>query len=202
MYIAITLRYDKSDNMELLTINKKFKEIFNELNITLIPIMQTSNLDIIVKLCDGLILTGSPYHVNPSLYGMDENIYNFEDDIDYCLIKKFYEKNKPIVGICRGIQVINVYFGGTLKRNIINHERVNHMINIMPNTLLSNIYSKRMEVNSTHTQAVDKVADGFLVSAVSDDGVVEAIEKENIIAVQWHPEKLLDKKFFEKVFTK
>lgn len=199
MYVAITLRFEKSN--ETYTISKKFKEIFDKLGITLIPILQTSNLDEIINMCQALILTGSPIHVEESLYnGAFQKTYTREDEIDYLLIAKFHQQNKPILGICRGIQILNVYFGGTLKK-VLNHEGLKHEINISSKTILSDLYGFNTLVNSTHCQAVDKVADGFKVIALSKDKVVEAIQKDNIIGVQWHPEKLDDYQFFAKFFA-
>ena len=204
MYIGITLRYEEFKDREVFLLSKKFKDIFDSLNVTLIPIMSTTNLDGIVKICDGLILTGSPIHVNPELYHeeKDKNVdYNFsyqkEDELDYLLIKKFTELHKPILGICRGIQVLNVYFGGTLKQRVLNHEGVNHKVKIYPNSFLHDLYGNHALVCSTHTQAIDKVANDFDVIAVSNDNIIEGIKKDNIIGIQWHPEKLMDKKFFE-----
>ncbi len=200
MTIAITLRYDDNDG-EKFVISKQFKDIFDELNVTLIPICQTINLDSIVDICDALILTGSPIHINAGLYNQEIKTepfnYGKEDELDYKLIDLFIKRNKPILGICRGIQVINVYFGGSLNQFIDNHENVMHDIIIEKGSVLSKNYPEKISVNSTHTQALDKVADNFKVIARSVDGIVEAIASDNILAVQWHPEKLNDKQFFQ-----
>ena len=184
MTIAITLRYDDNDG-ERFVISKQFKDIFDELNVTLIPICQIINLDSIVDICDALILTGSPIHVDAGLYNQEVKTepfnYDKEDELDYRLIDLFIKKNKPILGICRGIQVLNVYFGGSLNQFINNHEDVMHDIIIEKDSVLSKNYPERIRVNSTHTQALDKVADGFKVIATTEDGVVEAIEKGNIL---------------------
>ncbi len=208
MFIAVTMRYNYNNGKEIFTIPKKLKDICDRLNITLVPVVQESNLEKIVEVCDGLILTGSPVHVDPKLYKQEHEFeYDFkyfgEDSLDYKLIDLFIKKNKVILGICRGIQVLNVYFGGSLKQKISNHEGVSHNITINENNFLSEIYnSKVIEVNSTHTQALDVIADNFKVCAVSDDNIVEAIEDGNILGVQWHPEALLDYKFFEYIVDK
>ena len=205
MYIGITLRYEKFDDREVFLLSKKFKDIFDKLNVTLIPILGVNNIDSIVKLCDGLILTGSPIHIDPKLYNAekDEDVdYNFsylkEDELDCVLIRKFVELHKPILGICRGIQILNVYFGGTLKQKVLNHENVDHIVTLKNNSFLYDLYGSSTLVNSSHTQTIDKVAPSFDVIAVSNDNIVEGIKKDNIIGVQWHPEKLLDIDFFEK----
>ena len=201
MTIAITLRYDNDLDDEYFYISKHFKDIFDELNVTLIPVFQTIDLEKIVNICDALILTGSPIHVNAKLYNQkvitEPFNYDKEDELDYKLIDIFRKNNKPILGICRGIQVLNVYFGGSLNQNIPNHENVMHEVTIKKDSILSKYYSDKALVNSTHTQAIEKVADDFEVIAKSQDNVVEAMVMDNILAIQWHPEKLNDKGFFE-----
>lgn len=201
MFIAITCRYEKTDKREQFSLNKKFKDIFDKLNITLIPIFQCTNINQIANMCEALILTGSPIHVNHKLYNAQNEIdyyppYNEEDKLDYELIKAFASLNKPILGICRGIQVLNVYYGGTLTQKIPNHEGTNHNITTVPNTFISKTCGQKSIVNSTHTQCLKDIANGFKVTAISDDNIIEAIEKDNIIGVQWHPEGLEDINFF------
>ncbi len=123
------------------------------------------------------------------------------DTLDFTIIKAFNNANKPILGICRGIQAINVCFGGSLYQDIPNHKlqkEGRHNVKIEKNSFLYDCYNtEKMQVNSLHHQAVKKVAEGFKVVAKSEDGIVESIENENIIAVQWHPEYMMDTKFFE-----
>lgn len=203
MFIAITLRYENNNDYEIFYINKYFKEIFDKLGVTLVPLMQEQGIDEISDFCDALILTGSPIHIDARLYKEKSEIgyvphYSGEDSLDFKLIEAFHKKKKPILGICRGIQVLNVYFGGTLKEKISNHEKVNHPIEIKPKTFLSKIYPKTLIVNSSHTQSIEKVAPNFKISAISEDCIIEGIECDNIIGVQWHPEKMGDINFFQK----
>lgn len=203
MFIAITLRYEQINNRELFTINKNFKDIFDKLGVTLVPVFDTTNIKNIAKFCDAIILTGSGIHINPKLYNQAEKInyeypYILEDKLDFALIKEFNALNKPILGICRGIQVINVYFGGSLKQKINNHENVQHEILLKNNTKLHNIYKQDViMVNSSHTQSIDKLAKNFKISATSSDNIIEGIEYKNIVGVQWHPEKSMDLNFFK-----
>lgn len=184
-----------------------YKNIFDELNILLFPIVSIKNLKKVCDLCDGLIITGSCINIPPHYYNEKPIIgekYNIDEfKLDKEAIKLFSNSNKPILGICGGAQSINVYFGGTLNQHIDNHNLGNnlHKINIKKNTFLSSIYSENINVNSYHKQSIKKVANDFVISAVSEDGTVEAIEKNNIIGVQWHPEVMNDILFF-KMFIK
>lgn len=182
---------------------KHYKDIFDRLNILLFPIISEKNLDKVCKICDGLIVTGSAIDINPKYYneepieGKNYNIDEFK--LDRKAITLFANENKPILGICGGLQSINVTFGGSLYQRIPNHNLLNpkHKIKIKDNTFLSKIYHDNSEINSYHFQAIKEVASSFKIAAISEDGIIEAIEKDNIIGVQWHPEEMKDIKFFE-----
>ena len=120
-----------------------FKEIFDELNILLIPVISEKNLDQIVNICDGLIVTGSPNDVHPKYYGeepINEKKYIYDEFILVRdAVKTFEKANKPIFGICAGIQEINVIYGGTLFQKISNHclkDGSMHSVNISEESLL------------------------------------------------------------------
>ena len=215
MILAITQRYEKCDEekyfKESFYLSKYFKDIFEELNVLLFPVASTTQLETVVGICDGLIVTGRSIDVNPKYYGekvtesRNLDVYEFEDELDFALIKSFHKANKPILGICAGIQSINVCFGGSLHQNIQNHsskqELKMHTINIEKDSFLEKCYTtNKIEVNSFHHQAIKKVAQGFKVTATSDDGTIEAIEYNNILGVQWHPEKMEDVEFFRNYF--
>lgn len=99
------------------------------------------------------------------------------------------------------MQPLNVYFGGDLNQNILNHrlkENDFHNINIEKDSFISNIFkSNKTKVNSYHRQCIRKLAPKFRITATSDDGIIEAIEYNNVIGVQWHPEILCDINFFK-----
>ena len=216
MILAVTQRYVKDDRenhwKENFYLSKDFKDIFEELNVLLFPVASNTELEKVIDICDGLLVTGRQIDINPKYYGeeaMEEtNLskdYTNEDEFDFTLIKSFHKAKKPILGICAGIQAINVYFGGSLFQNIPNHtsneETTMHEINIKQGSFLEKCYNtNKIEVNSFHHQAINKVADNFRVVATSEDGIVEAIEYENILGVQWHPEKMRDVEFFRKYF--
>lgn len=187
-------------------LNDFYKEIFDELDVLLIPIISEKNLDEICNICDGLILTGSPNDVHPKYYN-DDPIENKKYDgfDEYNLVKNivkmFSEKNKPILGICAGIQELNVIFGGSLNQLIQNHnlrDESEHLVKITEGSFLDKVYNKKyINVNSYHSQSIKELAHGFKITALSEDGIIEGIEKDNIIAVQWHPETVYDIKFFK-----
>lgn len=183
-----------------------FQEIFEKYDILWIPIVSEKVSEEICEMCDGLLVTGSDNDVYPKYYNEEEiegKEYKFDE---FPTVKKavelFAKNNKPILGICAGIQEINVVFGGSLNQLIENHnlkDQSKHKIEIKKDSILYDIYKKEsMEVNSYHKQSVKDVAPGFKVGAVSTDGIIEGIEKDNILAVQWHPEVLDDMKLFEK----
>lgn len=121
------------------------------------------------------------------------------------------EKNKPILGICRGMQLINCKLKGNLINDLetvrnVNHKKFNngadreHHVIVNKNTLLSQIIEKSEgEVNSSHHQAIDRLGEGLMVSSKSPDGIIEGIElsdKTNssfFLGIQWHPERMINK---------
>lgn len=214
MILAITQRYERIDTdkhfKESFCLNKYFKDIFEELNILLFPVSSLTDLEKVSTICDGLLVTGRKIDINPKYYRekpiKETNLseyYNLEDELDFALIKSFHKLNKPILGICAGVQAINVCFGGSLYQDICNHSTkdvlIMHKIQISKDSFLEKCYgSDIIEVNSFHHQAIKDVAKDFKVTAVSQDGIVEAIEYKNVLGVQWHPEQMKDVEFFRK----
>ncbi len=168
-------------------------------------------IDEYVEMLDGLLMPGGDYDIPPSFYGDDsvhETVVTKTErlDFDIAITKRFLAADKPILGICVGEQLLAVLHGCTLVQDIesevnnpCNHynadrEVVSHNITIVPGTLLFEIVGKeRVGINSHHHQSVKMAGDGVVVSARSDDGVIEAIEipeKKFCLGVQWHPEFL------------
>ena len=208
MILAIILRYENISEEEPFNcryyLTEYFKSIFDKYNILLFPIVSEKNIDKICNICDGLIVTGSAVDIHPRYYnenpikGKKYNIDEFK--LDKKVIELFANHNKPILGICGGLQSINVCFGGSLNQAIDNHDLGNtlHKVAIKKESFLDKIYHRNeIMVNSFHRQSIKNVAPGFEIVAISDDKTIEAIEKNNIIAVQWHPEQMVDFSFFE-----
>lgn len=181
-----------------LYINGYFSEIAEKAGFILFPVCSDNGLEEIAAMCSGLIIAGRDRDINPKYYGEEplegleypEDLY--EDELDFRLIELFEKSNKPILGICSGLQSLNIYHGGTLKQHIDEHtskeQLVRHNIDIEEDSFVHSLYGSKTEVNSIHHQAINKVADGFKVTAVAEDGNIEAIEKGKLIGVQWHPE--------------
>lgn len=152
---------------------------------------------------DGLLLSGG-CDVSPMLYGETINctgtIDNSRDKCEMELIRQFCNAKKPIFGICRGMQILNVYFGGTLIQDLpkepMHHsdeQKVFHSIKTKENSAIRSIFGDEFVSNSFHHEALKDIADGFKVTAVStDDNVVEAIEHTSMpfFGVQFHPERM------------
>jgi len=180
-----------------------WKKIFEELGITLFPVYTHCCIQEICDVCDGLILPGSNKNIYPSYYGRErdpEAPYSVDEySTDKPVVEAFVKAGKPILGICGGIQVLNVLFGGTLIQRLPGHGGTRHNIQVEKDSFLYRVYGKDVvEVNSYHGQNVDDVAPGFRVTARTESGTVEAIEKGNIIGVQWHPEVDREMDFFRR----
>ena len=135
---------------------------------------------------------------SPTLYGVSL----LRDNFEWRLLALAKKRRLPVVGICRGCQVLNVFHGGTLWQDLptqfpakdVQHRNVHHEVSIEPGSLLAKMVgTTSATVNSTHHQAVRKLAPGFRVVAKSPEGVVEAIETLDYpaIGVQFHPERMV-----------
>lgn len=166
-----------------------------------VPVMLTPDtpLDYIIGHMDGVVISGGQ-DILPRLYNHQRTIthriiepavrYRFEKK----LIKACDKVGLPILGICYGMQILNVYYGGTLIQDIesmvpenIGHFETEHEIRFETNFL----GMREMEIhriNSRHHQAVDELAPGFKVAATASDGIIEAIEGHGHFGIQWHPE--------------
>lgn len=180
-------------------------------------------------ICDGIIFSGGP-DIDATYFGKGNMPYANEispirDSMEIYMVKQALAMNIPILGICRGIQVINIAAGGSIFQDIyaenndkqlLKHSQQAprwfqiHNINILGGTCLHSIFEKdTLKVNSFHHQAVSKIAPGFTIDAYADDGIIEAISHEGkkfVLGVQWHPENLWRKenihlKLFERLVS-
>lgn len=153
---------------------------------------------------DGLILGGGN-DVHPSRYGEEVNgSVDFDEARDECeiaLAKAFLAAGKPVLGICRGEQLLNVIFGGTLCQHLpctpehrTSEEHLHsHGVIAQENSVFHRLYGKNFRVNSLHHQAVERLGEGLRATLIAEEnGVIEGFEHETlpVLGVQWHPEKM------------
>jgi putative glutamine amidotransferase len=173
---------------------------------------------------DGVVLGGGG-DVDPTRYGQaarpDANLEvdAERDATDFALFERAWEEETPVLGICRGLQVVNVALGGTLVQDIpsdrpsdVRHEapssektRRDHSVRIAAGSRMHTIAgASELPVNSRHHQAIDAAAGTLAVTATSPDGLAEAVEGRDgrwILAVQWHPENLVGDGASERLFA-
>lgn len=176
---------------------------------------RTDDRDLVVQMIDKVdaVLLPGGCDIAPSLFGEEPSPFIGEvvperDAFEFLVLEECVKQCKSVLGICRGIQVVNVFFGGTLYQDLASeydpeatiHQRPDkqwdpvHNISIVENSKLSKLLGRNnIDVNSTHHQAIKKVANDFCVTAISEDGIIEAIESDRypILCVQFHPERLI-----------
>jgi putative glutamine amidotransferase len=150
---------------------------------------------------DAVLFSGGA-DIHPSRYGavQENTIYppeRLRDQFELALLDGALERDLPVLGICRGLQLLNVATGGTLHQDVPPHARYDvpgdaevDEVAVTPGTLLHDLYGPRRLVNSLHHQTIERLADGWIVAARSADGTIEAIElpDRDVVGVQWHPE--------------
>lgn len=174
---------------------------------------ENEDLQQFVSLLDGILFTGGP-DVHPFLFGEETHAHCGEvsakrDSLELALLRLAMEKKMPILGICRGIQLINIGLGGTIYQDIpiqfhqnfpVAHKQPfsysipSHTVSVVSETKLAEIcQSPKIRVNSMHHQAVKDPAPGCIVSGIGPEGLTEALEMPDypfLVGVQWHPEHL------------
>lgn len=169
----------------------------------------------IIERCDAVLLPGSAADVDPAKYDAEPHPKTnasdaSRDKVDELLLQDAYNMRKPVLGICYGMQILNVYRTGTLIQHIespVNHAAgrkmpIAHQVEIDPDSTLADIVAEggqplTIPVNSSHHQAVDVIGDGLrVVARCPEDGIVEAVQgtapDHFVLAVQWHPERSVD----------
>jgi len=159
---------------------------------------------------DGVIFTGGS-DVDPELYGAEAHaetrgVVRLRDDAELALLRAALDRDMPVLGICRGIQVLNVGMGGDIDQHFEGHRHdppgqfVQHDVAIEPNTRLAKMLGERTTVMSHHHQGLHTLAPGLVETARADDGILEAVEAPDrrfTVGVLWHPEAGEDARLFE-----
>jgi putative glutamine amidotransferase len=177
------------------------------------PVAGAEETKLQLQQVDVLIVSGGS-DVNPLCYGEEphpllETVIFERDNYELALISLADQMGIPMLGICRGLQIINVAFGGTLHQDVslaksfIQHRQVvkqydpSHSVEISSPSMLYEIFAKtEIYANSYHHQAIKQLASGFSATAKSKDGIIEGIERRGVVpilAVQWHPEMMVHK---------
>lgn len=168
-----------------------------------IPISSPDLAKDYVAMIDKLILSGGQ-NVHPQFYGEEQTVESDDysltrDEFELALIQEALKQKKPIFAICRGMQLLNVALGGSLKQDVKHHWQqelrgTSHHLHVKPNSRVSQLFQQGSQINSFHRQSINVLASDLIVTASDPrDGTIEAVEgRENlpILAVQWHPEFL------------
>jgi putative glutamine amidotransferase len=192
--------------MPYATVNVGLPDLVEESGGVPVLLTPTAHVDELLDTLDALVLQGGG-DVHPGEYGQElhpktNTIDRRRDAFELALLARARERALPVLGICRGIQLVNVAYGGTLVQHLadvspLDHEQIDrwdglaHPIEIAEGSRLHAVLGeRRIEVNSVHHQAVDRLGEGLRPVALAEDGVVEAVEhaSDPVLAVQWHPE--------------
>ena len=212
--IGLCTSYEKNETEDRIFINHAYLEAVRHFGgLPLVIPAESTEVErqLLLALCDGLILTGGD-DIDPALYGeaiLNDTVFPApeRDAREPKLCAYALERDLPVLGICRGLQIFNVFMGGTLYQDIpaqldtqVPHkmerpfERTIHTCDLIPGSPLQQLLgTAQIGVNSFHHQAVKDVAPGLQVMAKAPDGIVEAVCKPDakfFWAVQWHPEML------------
>lgn len=180
----------------------------------LLPISEGSSAAEYVQKVDGLVLAGGQ-DVSPLLYGEEPSlklgpVSPERDAFELEIIKEAWKEKKPILAVCRGLQILNVAFGGSLYQDLSEFPKleVQHVQKSLPDqgvhsiftekgTWTHKVFGSKYPVNSYHHQAIKELADEFKPVAWSKDGLIEAFETKDdsrlAVGIQWHPEWMIDK---------
>ena len=152
---------------------------------------------------DGLVLCGGT-DIDPARYGEPPDgslgIDSKRDEVEFALLEAYLRAGKPVLGICRGHQLINVFFGGSLYQHLpeadchTGHKGIDnvHQVTALPDSIVGRLHGEKLSVNSSHHQAVKKLGTGLRATALWQGQYVEAMEHTSlpVFCVQWHPERM------------
>ena len=215
--VALSATTKVIDGLPRVRLNEAYVNAVRAAGLTpwVLPPLEPEELEPVLSAVGGVVLTGGE-DVDPATYGAERDprttdVHNRRDTCELALVALARERRVPTLAICRGLQVVNVALGGTLIQDIptecpsstIDHERSKdrtmrvHDVSILPDTMLANAVGSegRISVNSSHHQALARVAEGLRVTATAPDGIIEGAEWTGdewwMLAVQWHPEELV-----------
>ncbi len=212
--IGISMNYHLSaDNIERAYLDHTYFDVFEGYNVLCRPILPVSSdksLDGYLENISGIVFTGGmdldTRQWDMPLHAKAELVHARRQEFDLRLLATVIKKKIPILGICLGMQIINMAFGGEICQHIpdingsVNHgyegEKTRHMVSLHPESKLRNwLDSETVETASAHHQGIIKAGNGLLAAAETEDGIIEAVEMPGhpfLMAVQWHPEKYID----------
>jgi len=220
--IGVTASATKEDeNIHRVTENMtRTMELAGVEMVTLDYPLNKEEIDRIFPTLDGVVMAGGP-DVHPKYFGQEIDPYcgtivEDRDIMELYVMKRVMEADMPVLGVCRGMQLMNVALGGTLHQDVVHHMNIVHrqtdgvlywhdVVFAGDSMLRRLVSSERCPVNSYHHQAVDRLADGLIATAYNPDGLIEAFERpasKFLMAVQWHPEVSYTKdSFSRKIFA-
>jgi len=196
--VCITPRIIYEHGVQKQFVNTRYVERLTERNVnTLMLSLNNPNQNEIFNLCDAFLVTGG-WDINPVCYGenndlgQSKDVFDALDTMDRDVIHYAVNHKKPLLGICRGHQSLNVFLGGTLHQHIEGHEslKYNHELIVKQDSRIP--LDSKIVVNSFHHQAIKDLAQSLDVLAVHEDGIIEMVYHKElpIFSVQWHPEMI------------
>lgn len=210
----LTVDKGKFLGMERIYVNKDYVDAVNKAGgvpLLLPPVEDAETVCRYVRLCDGFILSGGG-DINPALYGEIphpklEEFHSILDRSQWLLTQEILRADKPLLAVCRGVQLLNVVQGGSLWQDVsaIDHPVMLHSqfsprgdlfhpVDIAQDSILHRLFGDKLEVNSFHHQCLKDPGKGLEITATAPDGIIEAVEMPDhrfVIGIQWHPEMLL-----------
>ncbi len=204
-FIGITADTGEINNRPSFFIYKAYTQAVEHAGGIPVLLTDTAKIQGLVERIDGLVITGGNFDISPAMYGeqpvMALQTVPERTAFEAAVYIESLKRGIPVLGVCGGMQLINVIAGGSLYQDIkiqapksYDHSKGEHGIAITHHTTLHAFIKKdRTTINTSHHQAIKEPGKGITVSAKADDGIIEAIEHRdfpNVLGVQWHPERM------------